>query len=62
MAQFTKYNNPNKRRYRRKPSYTDLSIMAAKEMIIDSKLGYDIDTSYYEDKVKRILAESNHNS
>lgn len=39
---FTKYNNPSrKRKTSRKMDRTTADIMAAKQMVIDSKLGYD---------------------
>ena len=47
---WTKYNNPNKkRRSKRKVDRTDADILAAKQMIIDSKLGYQTIEKTYEE-------------
>lgn len=50
MARFTKYNNPNKKKRRKKLDYTERSIMAAKEMLADSRLGYYASPEYYQEK------------
>lgn len=52
MSKFTKFNNPSKRKARRKKDYTERSINAVKEMLIDSKLGYSISTEYYNQKAE----------
>ena len=47
---WNKYNNPNKkRRPRRKIDRTDADILAGKQMIIDSKLGYQTVEKTYEE-------------
>ena len=47
---WSKYNNPSrKRRLRTKMSRTDADIMAAKQMIIDSKLGYEPIVKTYDE-------------
>lgn len=47
---WTKYNNPNKKRKpRRKMDKTDADILAGKQMIIDSKLGYKTVEKTYEE-------------
>ena len=47
---WNKYNNPNrKRRPRRKIDKTDADILAGKQMIIDSKLGYKTVEKTYEE-------------
>ena len=46
---WNKYNNPNKKhRSRRKIDKTDADILAGKQMIIDSKLGYQTVEKTYE--------------
>lgn len=44
---FTKYNN--KRKSKPKMSRTDADIMAAKQMVIDSKLGYEPIVKTYDE-------------
>lgn len=44
---FTKYNN--KRKAKSKMSRTDADIIAAKQMVIDSKLGYDPIVKTYDE-------------
>lgn len=44
---FTKYNN--KRKSKSKMGRTDADIMAAKQMIIDSKLGYEPIVKTYDE-------------
>lgn len=47
---WSKYNNPSrKRRPKTKMSRTDADIMAAKQMIIDSKLGYEPIVKTYDE-------------
>lgn len=47
---WNKYNNPNKKhRSKRKIDKTDADILAAKQMIIDSKLGYQTVEKTYEE-------------
>lgn len=50
MTRFTKHNNPNKKR--KKKSYNDRWIDATKEMLTDKKLGYEIPSSFYKEKVR----------
>lgn len=47
---FTKYNNPNKKKRTTKKSYTDRTINAAKEILQDKKLGYNVTPEFYEKK------------
>lgn len=49
---FTKYNNPNKKKRKKNLSYSDRSINAIKEKMIDKKLGYEISDEYYKEKYK----------
>ena len=47
---WSKYNNPNrKRKLNRKIDKTDADILAGKQMIIDSKLGYQTVEKTYEE-------------
>ena len=47
---WNKYNNPSKkRRSKRKIDKTDADILAGKQMIIDSKLGYQTVEKTYEE-------------
>ena len=47
--QFTKYNNPNrKRKSRHKMSRTDADIMAGKQMIDDAANGIEMSLAYYD--------------
>lgn len=48
MAKFTKGHG--KKHYRRKQNITDRITMAAKEMLMDKKMGYEIPAKYYEEK------------
>ena len=50
MARFTKWNNPNKKRRKKKISYDDRLYMATKEILLDAKLGYSTPTEFYEEK------------
>lgn len=53
MAKFTKYNNPNKKRKaKRKLDYTERTIAACNEMVLDKQLGYDIPAVFYQEKYK----------
>jgi len=46
---FTKYNNPNKKKYKRKFNKTEADIMAGKQMVIDNNLGYKIVPKTYDE-------------
>lgn len=48
MAKFTKGHG--KKHYRRKQNISDRITMAAKEMLMDKKMGYEIPAKYYEEK------------
>lgn len=50
MARFTKWNNPAKKRRKKKISYDNRVYMATKEIILDAKLGYNMPTEFYEEK------------
>lgn len=45
---FTKYNNPSKKKPRRKMSRTDADIMAGKQMIIDHENGIKMPIEHYD--------------
>ena len=56
---WNKYNNPSrKRKPRRKIDRTDADILAGKQMIIDSKLGYKIVEKTYEE-ISNKISKSN---
>ena len=44
---FSKYNNPNKKRSRRRPSLSDRIEMQARASLIDSRLGYSVTADFY---------------
>lgn len=46
MPKFTKYNNPSKKRVKRKTK-EDIEIDAIKNWLIDSRLGYNVDLDVY---------------
>ena len=48
MSQFTKYNNPNRKKVNRKISRSDADIIAAKNMIDDLNSGIELPLSYYD--------------
>lgn len=52
MAKFTKYNNPNKKRVKRKKSYDQKLVEQINSYIIDKNLDYNININYYIEKVK----------
>ena len=55
---WTKGNNPSKRRRKpRKLDYTEASILAGKQMIIDSELGYKVDVKFYEEVANKMLGK-----
>ena len=57
---WSKNNNPNKkRRPRRKIDKTDADILAGKQMIIDSKLGYQTVEKTYEE-ISNKMSRSNY--
>ncbi len=59
---WTKYNNPNrKRKPRRKMDRTDADIMAGKQMIIDSKLGYKIVEKTYDEISDKLCEKPSRN-
>lgn len=45
---FTKYNNPNKRRARKRLSKTDADILATKNMLDDRRNGIEMPLDFYE--------------
>ena len=45
---FTKYNNPNKRRARKRLSKTDADIIATKNMLDDRRKGIEGPIEFYE--------------
>ena len=48
MAQWTKFNNPSKKRRRRRMSRTDADIIAAKMMFDNMQRGIDLPLSFYD--------------
>lgn len=59
---WSKYNNPNKKRKStRKMDRTDADIMAAKQMIIDSNLGYKTVEKTYEDISDKLCGKPSRN-
>ena len=52
MPRFSKYNNPSKKRRVRKSDYTERSLGAVNEMLIDKRLGYSIETEFYKKSEK----------
>lgn len=61
MAKFTKYNNPNKRKPRRRLSRTDADIIATKNMIDDRSAGIELPLSYYDDQSDRMSGKPSRN-
>lgn len=59
MAKFTKWNNPAKKRRKKKISYDDRVTMAIREIILDCKVGYDLPTNLYEEKYNLKKGELN---
>lgn len=51
MAHFTKWNNPAKKRRKKKISYDERVAMAAQAATIDKKLGYEIAPEFYNEKI-----------
>lgn len=51
---FTKYNNPNKRRPRKRLSKTDADIIATKNMLDDRSKGIDCPIEFYEEQSNKI--------
>ena len=47
---FTKYNNPSKRRPRKRLNKSEADIIAVKNMLIDKRLGYEVPVSVYDEK------------
>lgn len=45
---FTKYNNPKRKRRRRKKDYTEKMIDTTKGMLIDKALGYNVPIETYK--------------
>ena len=59
---WTKYNNPNrKRKPRRKMDRTDADIIAGKQMIMDSKLGYKIVEKTYDEIIDKLCEKPSRN-
>lgn len=59
---FTKYNNPNrKRKPGRKMNRTDADILAGKQMIIDSKLGYKTVEKTYDEISDQLCGKPSRN-
>lgn len=59
---WTKYNNPSrKRKPRRKMDRADADIMAIKQMIIDSKLGYEIVEKTYDEISDKLCGKPSRN-
>ena len=55
---WTKWNNPSKKKCKpRKLDYTEASILAGKQMVIDSKLGYKVDEKFYEDVARKMMGK-----
>ena len=52
MARFTKWNNPAKKRRKKKISYDERVAMAAQAATIDKKLGYEISPEFYNEKCR----------
>ena len=51
---FSKYNNPNKRRARKRLSKTDADILATKNMLDDRRNGIEMPLDFYEWESKRM--------
>ncbi len=51
---FSKYNNPNKRRARKRLSKTDADIMATKNMLDDRRKGIEMPIDFYEWQSKKL--------
>ena len=51
---FSKYNNPNKRRSRKRLSKTDSDIIATKNMLDDRRNGIDCPIEFYEEQSRRL--------
>lgn len=51
---FSKYNNPNKRRARKRFSKTDADITATKNMLDDRRKGIECPIEFYEWESKRM--------
>ena len=47
---FTKYNNPSKKRARKRLNKSEADIIAVKNMLIDKRLGYEVPVTVYEEK------------
>lgn len=45
---WTKYNNPNKRKYRKKISRTDADLIAIKNAFDDKRNGIDLPLTHYD--------------
>ena len=59
---WTKYNNSSrKRKPRRKMDRTDADIMADKQMIMDSKLGYEIVEKTYDEISDKLCKKPSRN-
>jgi hypothetical protein len=48
MAKFTKFNNPNRKRRRKKYDRTEADIIAAKRSLDDEARGFDLPLSFYD--------------
>lgn len=51
---FSKYNNPNKRRARKRLSKTDADIIATKNMLDDRRNGIEMPLDFYEWQSKKM--------
>ena len=59
---WTKHNNPSrKRKPRRKMDRTDADIIAGKQMIIDSELGYEIVEKTYDEISNKLCGKPSRN-
>lgn len=58
---FTKYNNPSKKRYKRKLSRTDADIIAARNMLDDLGRGINLPLSYYDEQSDMLCGKPSRN-
>lgn len=59
MAQWTKFNNPKKKKRRKRLTYSEACVVAGAQRIHDKKMGYEAPVEAYEDYAVRISSLKN---